>query len=149
MESNITGRIKHLDGLRGWGSVIVLLHHLLLFLPQMGGWYGRFMTDGPFAVFVFFVVSGFAVSAGHLLVNRERLAASMVGRYFRLGIPVAVVSVMAYVLMLTGSMHNVACHAGGLLDELYQFEPSLPGVLKFVSFDVFFGYRPEASYDCV
>src|SRR6202022_3314040 len=61
-------RLRFLDGLRGWGAVVVLLFHVfsegLPIDATIGDRLKYFIPfNGMMAVFVFFVVSGFSLSA--------------------------------------------------------------------------------------
>ncbi|MGY4626710.1 acyltransferase family protein [Bradyrhizobium sp. USDA 4486] len=91
-------RYAHLDGLRGWASVVVLLNHTfpnflfqnvhfssisaLLTQPDMGTLATRlaeaafitfyvFVTNGALAVQVFFVLSGFVLSIGYFSTGKQ------------------------------------------------------------------------------
>ena len=60
-------RLEFLDGLRGWGALMVFLYHLIVQLlsntaPPYRSKYLAFLLDGDFAVFIFFVLSGFVLS---------------------------------------------------------------------------------------
>jgi hypothetical protein len=60
-------RVVFLDGVRGWASLMVVLSHLLpcflaITTPAYRHWYLTFVSDGNFAVYIFFVLSGFALS---------------------------------------------------------------------------------------
>ena len=62
-----TMRIDYLDGVRGWASLMVLLFHAFWetfgnVLPVFRNPVTAFLLDGHLAVFVFFVLSGDALS---------------------------------------------------------------------------------------
>ena len=102
------GRIGFLDGLRGWGSVFVLLYHVFSDgLPIDKVTAARLMLLVPFngllAVLVFFIVSGFALSFRYLKDGRgDQLAKIAAGRYLRLAIPVFVACLLVHLAMLAG-----------------------------------------------
>ena len=143
------GRIGFLDGLRGWGSVFVLLYHVFSDgLPIDKVTAARLPLLVPFngqlAVMVFFIVSGFALSFRHLRDGRiDQLARTTAGRYFRLAIPVFVACLLVHLAM-----------RAGLVDPLRRppfvhflnFDPTTWHLLRFALFDVFFNYRSPESY---
>lgn len=112
MASQATGRstqrIKAFDGLRGVAAFAVLIYHYMaLVLPE---WTANMSTDpsiwidmpiyllwnGPFAVALFFVLSGFVMSAAAER-RRSSLMASTVARYLRLAVPAAASCLLAWV----------------------------------------------------
>jgi peptidoglycan/LPS O-acetylase OafA/YrhL len=102
-------RINHLDGLRGLAAVVVVVfHYLSAFVPALmpnQTAYPYWLTDtplavlfnGPFAVVVFFVLSGFVVSkAAH---KSDPLPLTIALRYFRLTVPMLVSVLIAWLLL--------------------------------------------------
>ncbi len=149
-------RAAFLDGLRGWGSLMVLFHHLLpTFLwpttPEFRHWTLAFITDGTLAVHVFFVLSGFALSIGFLETGDRRVIASLaLRRYPRLALPILAATLLAWILAASGLMHNAAAaraNGDGWLGYFYQFDMSFVGALRFSLFDVFFDYDLSRSYN--
>jgi len=142
---NNNNKLHFLDGLRGWAAFVVLLHHTLFYLlarinPLFADHVFRFITNGRLAVFVFFILSGFVLSVRFIREpEKKSLAAAATSRYFRLAIPVAGASFVAYILMRTGLMYNIPAAAvsletGGLntwLASFYDFAPSLHSLLSF------------------
>jgi peptidoglycan/LPS O-acetylase OafA/YrhL len=62
------GRLRFLDGLRGWAAVVVLLHHVFVdglpanaLMADRSLWAKVFFLNGTLAVCVFFVISGFSI----------------------------------------------------------------------------------------
>lgn len=149
-------RVAFLDGLRGWAAVGVLLAHLLpCFLTRTTPLYDQpwlaFVTDGQFAVIVFFVLSGFALSTGALASGRrEVLTALALRRYPRLVIPIAASCLLGYLLLRVGVMHNLeaAGPAGSAnwLGTFYTFDPDFGSALRLAFYDVFFAYDQAQSY---
>jgi peptidoglycan/LPS O-acetylase OafA/YrhL len=155
------GRMPELDGLRGWAALVVLLGHTFqtwLLNPELLRNLGHsevsrilysspvmLMVDGTFAVQLFFVISGAALSIPVLAaIKPYRSVANLaLFRYPRLVIPIAASCLLAY-LLAAASLYSNA-EAGALsksvwLSSLYQFDISNTPLLKFILFDVFFAY---------
>jgi peptidoglycan/LPS O-acetylase OafA/YrhL len=115
-------RLPALDGLRATACLNVMLFHFLaVFFPAavLDGvsiqatrlerlWYGSpfwFLTDGEFAVAVFFALSGFVLTADLFarLDNHAVLSRRATGRIVRLGIPAGASSIIACTLILGGA----------------------------------------------
>src|ERR1700733_11828236 len=105
------------------------------------------LIDGIFAVQIFFVISGVALSIPVLMsANPNHTLAEMaIFRYPRLVIPIAASCLLAYTL---GSEHLYAnFEAGNLsspiwLSSFYRFDSADSPILRFIFFDVFFAYEP-------
>ena len=92
------GRLREMDGLRGWASLSVMLSHLLLGVfvkaepPALTPFLKPFLEPllgGTLDVAVFFVLSGDALSASYWgQRSRKAVIRLAVKRYFRLGIPI-------------------------------------------------------------
>jgi len=157
MSSAKQSRIEYLDGLRGWGAVVVFFFHLVyMFLadaePALAPIWLNFLLDGPFAVLVFFVISGFALSHANLQPLSRDLQLAATARYFRLAIPILVTTFLGYCLLKAGLIVNleVAAQTGvspRWLGTFYDFEPSVYGSVKFALYNAFFQYYPEFSYN--
>ena len=104
-----TGRLQHLDGLRGIAALtVVVFHYLSAFVPALTPdqtanpyWLSdtllAVLFNGPFAVIVFFVLSGFVVSkAAH---SHGPLPLTIFLRYFRLTIPMLFSVLIAWLLL--------------------------------------------------
>lgn len=110
------------------------------------------INDGPLAVYIFFVLSGFVLSRGFLetenLTDLRRMA---VQRYTRLTIPILGASLVAFILMSQGLMFNHAANAflnrPNWLDQFYRQPPSLLDALSFAFYKVYFEYSLATSYD--
>ncbi len=152
-------RVDFLDGIRGWAAIMVVLFHLMIRVlanttPLYQNSYLEFITDGHLAVFIFFVLSGFALSI--TFIKRPQIVSvplAAITRYFRLFIPILLTSFMVYGLMKAHLMFNVEiavlANAKEWLGTFYNFEASLIGLLKFCTFDVFFHYNRPSSYNIV
>ena len=53
------------------------------YLDILFGMILRFISDGNLAVLIFFVLSGYALSVGHLNLAKKKLALATTSRYFR------------------------------------------------------------------
>lgn len=145
-----------LDGLRGWAALMVVLSHLLVFFVGSAsqaykGWYWAFPTDGNLAVFIFFVLSGFALSIGYIQTGRlSILTALCVRRYLRLAIPILCASLLAYALHAGGLLYNVdagRAHGNQWLANFYTFAPGLFDSIRFSLYDVFTHRDAARSYN--
>ena len=170
-------RLDFLDGIRGWASFAVLLHHILIcffvvttpflnydrerlmediftsnYLSILYGILLRCITNGHLAVIIFFVLSGYALSVGHLDLEKRKLSLSTVSRYFRLMIPILITSLIAYVLLKFNLMFNLEVtkineEFSGWLGNFYNFDASINDVIIFSLFNVFFNYDIDKSYN--
>lgn len=149
-------RLAFLDGLRGWAALMVVFSHLLIFFvghtsTTYRGWYWAFPSDGNLAVFVFFVLSGFALSTGYIRSgNRDVLTALCLRRYLRLAIPVFCATMLGWALHAAQLFHNIeAGHAIGnqWLSRFYNFEPDFIKSVRFSLYDVFMHFDGNQSYN--
>jgi peptidoglycan/LPS O-acetylase OafA/YrhL len=150
-------RNSEIDGLRGWASLVVILFHFYQeifgnILPQLHSPLFGFVFSGPFAVLVFFVLSGDALSTAFF--DKEdygSLARLVVTRYFRLTFIILLTCLLVYILMVFGLVFNMqAARIVGREDWLggfLGFEPSFYSVLKYSLYDVYFSHQREASYN--
>jgi peptidoglycan/LPS O-acetylase OafA/YrhL len=155
-EHTLDTRVTYLDGLRGWAAVVVVLCHAAALLGQAVPVYQSNLfaplTDGMLAVYVFFVLSGFALSIGFVRTRDPRLVRALaLRRYIRLTIPILAVCVIAYLVMRAGliASHSASpiLHTGGWLESQYSFRPDVMAMLKFALFDVYFKYSQLTSYN--
>jgi peptidoglycan/LPS O-acetylase OafA/YrhL len=140
-----------LDGLRGWGAVVVLVFHYLVqvfppsmkaaaILPQI------IVFNGNLAVWVFFVVSGFSLSIGYIQRRDPRsLTRLAIGRYPRLAIPILVACGLVHLMMVTGVIYPPG-ERPAILRQFLSFDTSLSHLFRFSLFDVFFNHRLFESY---
>ncbi|MDB5478073.1 MAG: acyltransferase [Alphaproteobacteria bacterium] len=152
-----THRLHFLDGIRGWAAVVVVMHHIVAcFLSQTvveyKHWSLLFITDGPLAVQVFFVLSGFALTIKFIeKPGHYSIAQAASARYFRLTIPVLAVSFLAYLFLKGGLMFNLEAAMPGKSVEwigtFFTFQPDFIKMLKFALYKVFFKYNPATSYN--
>jgi peptidoglycan/LPS O-acetylase OafA/YrhL len=174
-------RLIFLDGLRGWAALIVVMCHLFpFFLLRSNGpsaewahgflahgflahikyalaslflvWY-RFMTDGIIPVYVFFVLSGFVLSAGFVKSRSfEAISHQALRRYIRLAVPIFVACLFAYILMRTHGMYNQ--RAGTLVNSdwmttWYRWMPNPVEFLRFSFVDLYFDYSDDRTLSFV
>lgn len=149
-------RKNFLDGLRGWASLMVVFSHLMPRLltdltPEYDKDYFRFISDGGLAIYIFFVLSGFALSVKFVETrNMQGLTRSAASRYFRLMIPIFGASIVAYTLMAAGLMTNISAaklfHSEGWLDTFYNFDSTWPWLLQFSFYNVLADYNGLVSY---
>ena len=102
-------RVNHLDGLRGIAAVtVVVFHYLSAFVPALTPdqtanpyWLSdtplAVLFNGPFAVVVFFVLSGFVVSKA--AYRNDPLPLTIGLRYLRLTIPMLASVLVAWLLL--------------------------------------------------
>lgn len=136
LDGSSARRLDYLDGLRGILCCVVVVHHwrcgwhpCSVFGPSVQWlldsslscdssqtrpffWLAPFL-NGPFAVAVFFVMSGTVLSMPFLNVgtsidngSRQKWALAVVKRYFRLAIPVAVALVFSYFVAGFTTVHE-------------------------------------------
>ncbi len=107
--------------------------------------YAHFLTNGPFAVVIFFILSGQALSVSYIQQrNRESLNRMAIKRYPRLAIPALASCFIVYTLMKCGLVWNVqAAKIVGRQDWLGSFinvDPSFVGMLKDGLFNAFVSF---------
>ncbi len=149
-----TQRFAFLDGLRGWAAFCVLVYHVIIdglpanhFMADAWLWAHVFVLNGPLAVGIFFVVSGFSLSIRYLETGDARgLARIAAGRYLRLAIPIFGICACVYLMMIAGAIPDADARPAPL-NEYLSFVPTLGGLLSFSLFDVFFAYTKAASYN--
>lgn len=138
MNSSGAGRLHAFDGLRGVAAFVVVASHfcgalLPAWIPGNPNirlsWlaYSPFSSlyDGPLAVQIFFVLSGFVIanSAAH---RRDPLLATLAGRYARLSLPMAASVALAVALLLAwpdAIAHLRQITGTPWLDTIYRTAP--------------------------
>jgi peptidoglycan/LPS O-acetylase OafA/YrhL len=101
-------RDRAVDGLRGWAALMVVCYHFFWELlgvrfpairnPLLAGF-----LNGDFAVSIFFVLSGIALTSGYFATGDRRiLVALAVKRYPRLTIPIFFACLITLILYQTG-----------------------------------------------
>ena len=102
--------------------------------------------SGVFAVAIFFIVSGFALSIGFWETKRRSIVVGMAaGRYMRLAIPVFATCAGVSILLNLGLILPPEARPDRFA-MTFGFEPTLWHLVKFVAFDVFFDYDVTDTY---
>lgn len=154
---NSPRRLHEIDGIRGWAAVVVLVFHLCKEL--FGGVVQAFrdplltfMLDGHLAVFVFFVLSGDALSSAYISSrDTYSLARMALKRYFRLAGPILMSCALVYVLMKAGlTYHREASQivsSESWLGRFLPFEPNFVHLVKYGLLWVFTSHELSSSYN--
>lgn len=150
MKTTGDGRLHFLDGLRGWGSLVVLLAHVFgegfpisdrvtAVLTRTG------MFNAGLAVWVFFVVSGFSLAIGFCRRRDSAILTTIaLGRYVRLAVPILCATSFLYLLFALGLVPT----PDHRLPKFQAFLPASPTVgdtLRFSLFDTFFAYNSATT----
>jgi peptidoglycan/LPS O-acetylase OafA/YrhL len=148
-------RLAVLDGIRGWASLAVLLFHMLPetnrgVLPELDHTLVYALFDGPLAVYVFFILSGEALSASYLRTRDTKIIRSLAARrYFRLTLPILMACLLVYAAMVTGvAVQGKAASVlrSDWLGGFLNFDASLWGVVRYALRDVYFDLPPGSHY---
>lgn len=150
-------RNLEIDGLRGWAAFIVLIFHF--FKETFVGYhpdldhkgFGVFF-DGHLMVYIFFILSGDALSQSFFLTNTAKNTPRIViARYFRLTFPILVTCFLSFLFVRFGLTYN---HQAALivgredwLGTFLNFEMSFVGFLRFSIEEVYMHHRFHSSYN--
>jgi peptidoglycan/LPS O-acetylase OafA/YrhL len=163
-------KIIALEGIRGLAALAVVFHHLMLMLCP--GMYnarqisllGHILSDtplslphnGPFAVRVFFVLSGVVLSLAYFRrPDPATLTSAACRRYPRLALPVAASLLFAFTLLSCGCFHNAAAADlmrrpdGDWLRGRYQFDADAGYAVKEAFYSAYFALDPKRTYNSV
>ena len=138
---------------------MVVLYHVLhcfpvaALQPDQSRWL-HFISDGPLAVYIFFVLSGFALSTAFFETGDRRVVvAAALRRYPRLTIPVFASCLIAFTLLSTGLMFNqpagLAAGSGDWLSIHYAFTPQITDLLIYSLAIVYWDGDAPISYNAV
>ncbi|WP_293976365.1 acyltransferase family protein [Sphingomonas sp.] len=111
-------RLHEIDGIRGWAALAVVIYHM--FYETFGMLYPAFRNpltetfNGRYAVGIFFILSGEALSASFFAGGGMRAVASLaVKRHSRLSIPIFAAALLVWILQQSGLIF--AHEAAGLV----------------------------------
>jgi peptidoglycan/LPS O-acetylase OafA/YrhL len=144
-------RLRFLDGLRGWGAVVVLLCHVFSDGLPVNAVIGERLRyyipfNGTLAVLVFFAVSGFSLSVRYLADGDVRSWLKIAaGRYLRLAIPIFAACLVVHIVMVCGFVDPPAVRLPKF-SGFFNFVPTIGHLLRFSLFDVFFNYSDRDTY---
>lgn len=126
---------------------MVLLFHVLpetnrALLPELETGLVAMICDGPLAVYVVFILSGEALSAGDLRTGDLGILRMLAARrYVRLTLPILLASALVWLAMVSGlDAHRAAAPVvrSDWLAGFLDFRPSLGGLLRYALRDVYF-----------
>lgn len=153
-------RLLHLDGLRGWAALFVILHHLELgFFPAIKGSNDgispvlgpfSFIVDGPLAVAIFFLLSGIVLAeAVQAALHRHGpqkigLTGLVIKRWLRLGLPIVVTGLLMLALFVSVGNHTreaSAISGSDWMQTLFPpgYHPAFLDVLREATIGAFVG----------
>ena len=154
---SVSFRVHEIDGLRGWAALVVLLFHafqemLRNVVPGVNNPFLSPFLAGDYAVGIFFVLSGDALSAAFFAGGGPRVVDRMLlRRYFRLTIPIAMACLMTYLVMRLGLDYHaaaaVAVDRPDWLGKFLRFDPSIADCLRYAFVDVYVDHQTSFSYD--
>ncbi len=136
-----SSRNHALDGIRGWAALSVVLFHV--FWETFGGLFPgirniatALIFDGELAVYIFFVLSGEALTWNYFRNYSTRSMASLaIKRYPRLTIPVFASCLLVFILMKLDLVHSGAAsiivHSEDWLGKFLNFEPTFRNLMIF------------------
>ncbi|MEK4158878.1 acyltransferase [Paenibacillus odorifer] len=155
-------KMLHLNGLRGVAALMVVLsHYTLSFYPALhtgnpSDVYNSFelfvsasplnvLYNGSFAVFIFFILSGFVLSYKYWRLEHYTFndyLGNIIKRYIRLNIPIAVSIILAFTLLALGLFYNTnaneIANSLGWLKGIYNFSSDSLEALKEAFYGVVF-----------
>ncbi|WP_159461968.1 acyltransferase family protein [Salirhabdus sp. Marseille-P4669] len=146
-------KIYYLEGFRGLAAFIVVIAHYMQFYfydplfknPNtsleiiISKTPLNLFYNGNFAVFSFFVLSGYVLSIKFFRDRKlETIQASASKRYIRLAIPVLSSVIIAYVLLVTNSYELFSQYTGDMRYD--DMSHNLFVMIKTALFDIFFDY---------
>ena len=143
-----SGRLAALDGLRGWGALSVVLFHTYVSSFPLSETSAEILRrivlfNGEFAVWVFFVVSGFSLSIGFFETgDRRGILKIGAGRYVRLAIPILAASMIVWLL---GPLLVPVADRPAKFQEAITHAPSIVETLYFALFGTFFRYNVHTA----
>jgi peptidoglycan/LPS O-acetylase OafA/YrhL len=143
-------KLRFLDGLRGWGAVVVLLYHCFCdSLPPAPSFKAleKFVPfNGNLAVLVFFVVSGFSLTVRYLETYQlEGWFKILAGRYLRLAIPIFAACLIMHLALVFGAVSPPDDRLPNF-QFAFDFQPTAGHLFRFALWDVFFAFDLKQTY---
>ena len=146
-----------IDGIRGWAALLVLIFHFFketftgLFPELHHPGYG-ILFDGRLMVFLFFVLSGDALSNSFFTNDSSiKMYRIVIARYFRLTFPILITCFLAYICVKFGLTYNhqasVIVHSEHWLGSFLNFPVSFMGFLRFSLEEVYMNHNGTSSYN--
>lgn len=146
-----------LDGIRGWAALFVVLFHFYKELlkgvyPEVESTWWLFFIHGEFYVFIFFVLSGEALSTAFFrTMDPGKLDALLIKRYFRLTVPILFSTLIVYFIIHLGfDYHQAAAttlKSEGWLSRFLTGDTSFPRLIKFSLIDVYTKHTTQMSFN--
>lgn len=142
-------RLHEVDGIRGWAALLVLFAHFFgetfgVLFKELHNPITDFLFEGRIMVYVFFVLSGDALS--NAFFRRKDLQTNvrlLFSRYPRLTLLIFVSCFLSWLAMKLGLNANVGAaeivHRGDWLGTFLMFTQTLGGMLKYAFAGVYFG----------
>lgn len=161
-----TQRISWIDGLKGISCILIFIHHFSLsFYPST--YYGDstpvhlslalFLSNNPFGFFlnghffvcIFCILSGIVISYQLFKHSNDisYLSQSLFKRYFRLSIPICIISFIVYLFLHFGLFQNLSVATiteSPWLSSFYTEALHLKDVFTYSFFDVLF--KSDATF---
>lgn len=138
-----SSRLYFLDGIRGWGSLVVLMYHVfgaLRVSPKSTDFLFKVpFFNGTLAVWIFFIISGFSLSISYCLIKENNILTRIaLGRYFRLSIPILIISLLILCLFRLGLFPKVSDRLPVDMRGLVDHIPTLWEAIKSAIYGVYF-----------
>jgi peptidoglycan/LPS O-acetylase OafA/YrhL len=164
-------KLLYLEAIRGLAALIVVFSHFIYaFYPDIkGALYSDADTasfagliamtplniwhEGQFAVRIFFVLSGLVLSLSFFKTgDREKIVSGASRRYFRLFVPIFMISLFAYLIHVNNLFFNnqaAALISNSWLAPFYQFDPDILLFLREGLYGAILNFDPTRTYDSV
>lgn len=150
------GRLVALDGLRGWAALSVVGFHFFVetfgrVLPQPVVFGLSTVLNGPVAVAVFFVLSGYVLTiGGWRAADKTQTLRLIVKRHARLAIPILAATILVALLLATHLTFNIP--GGEIVDRAdwlgawLHLSPSIVSVLGYAMGTAFVTAPGDQAY---
>ena len=135
----------------------MLLYHIFIemlsnVVPELRSPISYALLNGQYAVFIFFILSGDALSSPFFARDNERTVDRLaIKRYFRLTIPIFMSCIGVWAIIVLGlDYHRAASlvlHNETWFGVMLQVDSSLYRLLKYVFYGVYAAHTAEYSYN--